>query len=130
QTELREGRHPVVETDLRNDLPAFEPEHGGPGEAHPAAGGRRKRSDQEVAEGGTRVRSASLPAADDMVAFGDQVRGTPEVEIRKRGAEAGHEGLDVFATATRPMQRILQEHVGCRQVVYDVQVARLAPEFR
>src|ERR1700730_16832566 len=76
------------------------------------------------------MRSAALPTTDDAVALGDQVGCTPEIEVRERLAEVGHKSLDVVATAARLVQRILQEHVGCRQLIDDAQIALLAPEIR
>jgi hypothetical protein len=45
--------------------------------------------------------AAALPLADDVVAFGNQIGGTPEVEVRERTTEIGHEGLDIVTAATR-----------------------------
>src|SRR5262249_11429972 len=58
------------------------------------------------------------------------VRGAPEVEIRKRLAEVLHEGLDVCMTATRRVQRVLQQHVGSSELVDDGGVVLLTPEMR
>src|SRR4029077_4047734 len=69
------------------------------------------------------------PATNDMVAFRDQVRRAPEVEVRKRLAEIGHERFDVVATPARIMQRILQQHVGRGKLVPDIEIAGLAPEI-
>ena len=82
QAELRQRGHAIVKTDLRDDLAVLEPEHGRSGEPHLAAGGCRQRSHQEVAEGRPGVRAAAFPAADDIVALGDQIRRTPEIQIR------------------------------------------------
>src|SRR5689334_24147588 len=76
------------------------------------------------------MRSASGPPADDIVAFGNQVGCTPEVEIRERLSEVGHERLDVIATAAGFVQRILQQHVGRGQFIDDAEIAGLAPEMR
>ena len=94
------------------------------------AGVGRQRADQEVAEGRPGVRAAAFPAADDVVAFRDQVRGAPEVQVRERLAEVLHEGLDVVAAATRGVQGVLQQHVGSGQLVDDGGVVLLAPEMR
>src|SRR5262245_34641385 len=72
QAKLGESRHAIVETDLRNDLPVLELEDGRSGEPHLAAGGGRERPDKKVAERGTRVGAAALPAADDVVALGNE----------------------------------------------------------
>src|SRR6266705_2013831 len=54
----------------------------------------------------------AVPAADDIVALGNEVRGAAEREIGKGGAECGHEVLHVRTAAARGMQRVLQQHVG------------------
>jgi len=53
----------------------------------------------------------------------------PEVEVRERGAEVGHERLDVVAAATRRVQRIFQQHVRGGDLVNDREIDVLAPEF-
>ena len=84
---------------------------------------------QEVAEGRTGVRTAAFPLADDIVAFCDQIRRAPEVEIGECSAEIGHERLDVVTAAARLVQGILQEHVGRGELIDDGEIAGLAPEF-
>jgi hypothetical protein len=39
--------------------------------------------------------------------LGDEISGTPEVEVRECFAEIGHECLDVIAAATRLVQRAM-----------------------
>src|SRR6185503_17654558 len=85
---------------------------------------------EEVAECRAVVRAAAFPASDDIIAFGDQVRGAPEVEIRKRLAKVLHERLDVGAVATRRVQRVLQQYVGSSEFVDDGRVVLFVPEMR
>src|ERR1700735_3119109 len=72
--------------------------------------------------------AAAFPLSDDVRAFGDQIRDTPEIEVWEGPAEVAHEGLDVIATAARLVERILQQHVRCGDVVDDSEVALLAPK--
>ena len=74
------------------------------------------------------MRAAAFPTSDHAIPFGDQVGGTPKIQIGKRRAEIGYEGFDVFPTATRLVQRLVQQHVGCRDLVDDAEVACLSPE--
>jgi hypothetical protein len=83
---------------------------------------------QEVAEGRTGVRTAAFPLADDIVAFCDQFRRTPEFEIGERSAEIGHECLDVVTAAARLVQGILQEHIWRGEFVDNAEIAGLAPD--
>src|ERR1700736_121935 len=75
------------------------------------------------------VRTAAFPLADDIVAFCDQIRRAPEVEIGECSAEIGHEYLDVVPATARLVQGILQEHVGRSELIDDPEIARLAPEL-
>jgi hypothetical protein len=99
EAELRQGCDAVVETDFLDDFAILKLQHGRSRELHLPAGVGRQASDQKVIESRTGMRAASFPTTDDVVAFRDQVGGAPEVEIRKRLPEVGHEGLDVIATA-------------------------------
>src|SRR6185437_7138802 len=81
QAELRQGCDAVVETDFLDDLAVPELQHGGPRETHLAAAVGRQASDQEVGESRTGMGAAARPAADDSVAFRDQVGGAPKIEI-------------------------------------------------
>src|SRR6202008_2164114 len=87
-----------------------------------------QRSHKKIGERGARMCAAALPASDNIVAFGDEIRGAPEIEIGERLAEIGHERLDVGMAPTRRMQRILQEHVGSGELVNDAEIAGLTPE--
>src|SRR5258708_14593887 len=84
KAELLEGGHAIVQPDLLRDLAVFNPKHRRPGESHLSTGRRRQRPDEEVAEGRAVVRAAAFPAADHIVALGDEVRSAPEVEVRER----------------------------------------------
>ena len=75
----------------------------------PVAAGRPPT--RKSSKAGPAVGSAAFPPADDIVALGDQIGGAPEVEVGERGAEVGHERLDVVAATARGMQRIFQQHV-------------------
>src|SRR5690242_11539783 len=93
EAELLECAHSIVQADLLGDLAIFDPQHGRSRKAHRAAGRRRQRSDEEVAEGRPRMRAATFPATHHVVALGDEVRDAPEIEVWKRLAKPGHEGL-------------------------------------
>ena len=73
--------------------------------------------------------AATFPLTDDVVALGDQIGRAPEIEIGERGAEVGHERLDVVAAAAGLVQRIFQQHVGRGDLVDDREIDVLAPEF-
>jgi hypothetical protein len=128
ETELRQRSDAVVETNFRDDHAVLDLENSRAREPHLAARVGRERSHQEVAEGGTGVRAAAHPLADDVIAFGDQVRGATEGEIGKRAPEIGHEGLDVGTAAAWLMQRELQEHIGRGEFIDDGEIALLTPE--
>jgi hypothetical protein len=130
EAELRQGCDAVVEADFLDDFAILKPQHGRSRERHLAAGVGRQASDQEVIESGTGMRSASRPTTDDVVALRDEVGCAPEVEIRERLPEVGHERLDVIATAAGFVQRIVQQHVGRGQFVDNAEIAGLAPEMR
>src|SRR5262245_54886613 len=120
----------IVQPDLLGDLTILHTKHGGSRESHFSAGGRRKRADDKVAESGAGMRAASFPAADDIIAFGDEIRHAPELEVRECSAEFGHEFLHVLATAPRRMQRILQENVRRAELVDNAGVPGIAPKLR
>jgi hypothetical protein len=68
--------------------------------------------------------------ADNVVAFCDQIRSPPEVQVRESGAEIGHEGLDVFTAAAGLVERILQQHVRGRDLINHRKIYLLTPELR
>ncbi len=74
------------------------------------------------------MRAAAFPAANDVVPFRDEIRSTPEIQIRERSAEVRHERFDVLAATARLMQGILQQHVGRRELIDNAQSAGLTPE--
>src|SRR5215813_11163531 len=74
--------------------------------------------------------AAPFPAADDIIALGDEVRRTPELEIRECLPKLRHELLHVLTTAPRRMQRILQENVRRAELVDNTGVPRIAPKLR
>jgi len=65
------------------------------------------------------MRATAFPTADHIIALGDEVGSAPEIEIRKRFAEIGHECLDVCMTFAGRMQRILKKHVWSGEFVND-----------
>src|SRR2546426_5131683 len=99
ESELLEGGHAIIEADFFNDLAIFEPQHGRAGEMHLPACRGRQRSEKKITESRPRVGAATFPTPDHIVALGDQVGSAPEVEVRKRGPEIGHEGFDVVTAA-------------------------------
>src|SRR4051794_6071817 len=101
QTELGERGHAVVKTLFLDEPAVLQAQHRRAGEMHLAGWGGRPGPGQEVVELRPGVSAAAFPATDDMVAFRDQVRRAPEVEVRKSLAEIGHERLDVVATPAR-----------------------------
>jgi hypothetical protein len=64
----------------------------------------------------------------NVVTFGDEVRGAPEVKIRERLAEPHHKVPHIFTTPARCVQRILKENIGCSELVDDPGIPRIAPE--
>src|SRR5712691_3153854 len=130
KAELLQGSYPIVEADFLEDSTILEFQHGGAGEFHFATGVGRQRSDEEIAEGRPCMGSAAFPSADDVIAFRNQIRGAPEVEIGKRFAKVRHKGLDVFSATARFVKRILQQHAGCGEFIDNSEVAGLAPKIR
>src|SRR5258706_16341135 len=74
------------------------------------------------------MRPATFPAANNVVALCDQIGNTPEVEVRESFPKTSHERLDVFTTAARFVQGILQKHVRRGKFVDDCRVPGSAPE--
>ena len=72
--------------------------------------------------------AASLPTDYHDIAVGDQEANSPETEIRKSFAEIGHKVLHSHLSAPGIVHRILQNHVGCGQFIYNTQIAGVAPE--
>jgi len=88
QAELLKRSHSIIQADFLCNLAVFDAKHGRSGEAHLPAGRRGERTDQKIAERGPSMRSTAFPTTDHVVALGDEVRRAPEIEIRKRLAEA------------------------------------------
>src|SRR5262249_12398762 len=107
QPKLGERGDAVVEADLLDDLPVDHLQDRRAREVHLAAGRRGETADQEVVKRRAGVGATTFPLADDVVTFGDQIRGSPEVEVGERGTEVGHERLDVVASAARLVARRL-----------------------
>jgi hypothetical protein len=74
------------------------------------------------------VCPATDPTTNDIVAFSDEICRSAEAEVWERGSEIRHERLDVRMSATGLVQRILQEHVRCGELVNDAEVACGSPE--
>src|SRR5262249_11890673 len=90
----------------------------------------RQTADQKITEGRTRMGATTFPLTDDIVPLGNQIRRTPEIEIRKCFTEIGHKRLDVVTAPARFMQRVLQQHVWCSDLIDNAQIDVLAPELR
>ena len=130
EAELGKCRDAIIETDLLDNFAVLETQDSGASEVHLPTGRGRQRADaKEIAEGRAGVRAAACPLADDIVAFGDQVRGAPELEIWERSPEVGHEGLDGVTAAAWWVERVLHQHVRRGEVVDDSQISILPPEF-
>jgi len=76
------------------------------------------------------VDAAADPLADDVVAFGDEVRGSAEREVRECRPEVGCELPYRGAAAERPMQRVFKADVGVGELVDDRGVEVGSPEVR
>ena len=83
EPELGQGRNSIIEADFLDNLAVLELKDGRSSELHFATSVGRKRSHQKIAEGGSGVRAAAFPTADDIITFRDQVGGPPEIEVRK-----------------------------------------------
>jgi len=69
------------------------------------------------------------PTADHVVALGNEISRAGEAEIGEGLAEAGDELAHVLAAAAGFMQRVLQQHVGRRELVDHLGVPGIAPEL-
>src|SRR5690349_2491804 len=130
KTQLLQRGNAVVQSNFLKDLAVLQLENCSAGEAHRAPCIRGQRPCQKVRERWPAVRAAAVPAADDVVTFCDEICSAPEVEIGEGFAEIGHEGLDVFPSTTRFVQRILEEHVRCSKLVNNSRIKRFTPELR
>jgi len=74
------------------------------------------------------MSAAAFPSTNDIIALGDEIGSAPELEVREGGAEIEHKIPHVLPTATRRMQRILEQHVRGREFVDDLWVPRITPE--
>src|SRR6202158_4070885 len=95
---------------------------------HLSARRRRKRADEEIAKSGAGVNATALPTTDHVIALGDEIGSTPELEVRERSAEIHHKTPHLLATPARRMQRILEQHVRGGEFVDDLGVPRITPE--
>ena len=76
-----------MEPDLLDDLAIDHLQHRGAGEVHLAAGRSRQPAHQKVTKRRTRMNAATLPLTDDVVAFCDQIRCAPEIQVGERGSK-------------------------------------------
>src|ERR1700751_4037761 len=60
---------------------------------------------------------SSIVNIEILASFSDEVGSSPEIEIWESLPEVRHKRLDILATATGLMQRILQEHVGSGEFI-------------
>lgn len=65
------------------------------------------------------VSAAALPLTHDVCTLGDQIGGTPGVEIGERRSEAGGELADLVPAAQWLMQGVFEADVGCGEFVDD-----------
>lgn len=94
--ELLEYFDAVVESDFLSDQPVLDFAHGRAGEPHRVTGGRGHRSDGQIGEVDVAAVSAdALPLTHDVCTLGDQIGGSPGVEIGERRSEAGGELADL-----------------------------------
>src|SRR5262249_40085220 len=115
--------------DLLGDPAVLDPHDRGAAKAHLATGCGRQGAHQEVVEGRAGMGSAADPAADHIVALGDQVGRPGKAEIGESRAEVPDEGPYVLAPAPRRVQRILQQHVGCGELVDRLGIQGIPPEL-
>src|ERR1700680_1652439 len=128
EAKLLQRFHAIVEPDLFDDLSALETQYRRSSEVHLATCRHRQRPNEEIARRGTGMCAAAFPATNDVVAFGDQIRGAPEVEIGEGLAEIGHEGFDVITAASWLVQQVVEQHIRGSDLVDDGEVAGLSPE--
>ena len=129
EADLEHGAQRIFLPQLLGNPPLLQPEHGCPCELHFAARGGRNRTHAEVAEGRTRMRAAAFPPADDVVAFGDEVADTAEIQVGKRIAKFRHEIRNRVAAFFRLMHRVVHQYVRRGEFVDDCRIPRVSPEF-
>jgi hypothetical protein len=74
------------------------------------------------------VCSSTLPTADHVLALGYEVGRAPEIDVRKTLSESHHEVAYILPTASGRMQRILKQHVGCREFIDDLGIPGVTSE--
>src|ERR1700681_3653491 len=75
QTQLLQGGDAVVEPDFLKNLAVLQLENGHTGESHRTPGIRGQRARQKISKRGSCMRSATLPAADHIVALRNEICG-------------------------------------------------------
>jgi hypothetical protein len=98
----------IIQADLFDDLAVFEAKHRRSCEMHFATSCGRQGASQKVAKCRAGVRTSCLPATDYIIALGDEVGSSPEIEIWESFPEVRHKRLDIITAATGLMQRVLQ----------------------
>src|SRR5260370_24074078 len=101
QTQLLQGGDVIVEPDFLKNLAVLQLENGHTGESHRTPGIRGQSARQKISKRGSCMRSATLPAADHIVAVRNEICCPPEVKVGKGLAEIRHECLDPFPSPTR-----------------------------
>src|SRR6185369_10137615 len=129
QIQLLQDGHSVVQPDLLDDQAVNDLQNRRSGESHRPAGAGRQGADRHVVERFTGLSATADPLAHHIVAFGDQIGGSAERQVRERRAELGGEGPYFVAATAGGVQRILEADVRCGQFADDTGVEVLAPEF-
>ena len=101
QTQLLQGCHAIIETDFLGNAPVLDAQDRGAAEAHFLARSCRQCAQQKIAERGSGMRATTVPAADHIIALGDQIGSPAEFKIGERGAKILHEISDVRTPAAR-----------------------------
>src|ERR1700722_14003511 len=104
KTQLSECGDTIVASDLFANLAVLKTQYRRSGEVHLAARRSLQSPRREDGEGRPSVSAATDPTTNDIVPFGDEICRAAEAEVWERGAEIGHERLDVCVSPTRLMQ--------------------------
>jgi hypothetical protein len=75
------------------------------------------------------VGAAPFPLPDDVVAFGDEVGGAPELEVGERRPEVLGEFPDLVSTAQRSVERVFEADVRRGDLIDHGWVEVLSPEL-
>jgi hypothetical protein len=127
--ELKHSAQRIFLPQLLGDPPPLEAENGCSRELHLSTRSSRNRTHAEIAEGRTGVGTTTLPSANDVVAFCDEIANTPEIEIGKGIAKLGHKFRDGCAPSLWLMHRVVHEYIGCGELVDDSRIPGASPKF-